>query len=342
MITMDVFKQDAFSSTSLTAVVDKLGYTPSLLGSIPGLFVPKPVRTTSIFIEERENAPALIQTTSRGAPPKQKGGVKSKVRGFQTVRIAEASRITSSELQGIRAFGSETELKQLQTEIAQRQALLRGDLELTLEYHRLGAVQGKVFDADGTTVIYDWATEFGQAIPAEIDFDLDNANPATGAVRKKCNEVKRSILKALKGLGGNGVGIGALCGDAFWDDLVSHPEVEKTYLATAAASDLRDGFGTAWSMFRYGEITWINYRGSDDSAVGVGTDKARFFPIGAGIFPVAQSPGESFDFVNTPGLPVYSGIVTDKDRNAWADVELFSYPLFVCTMPSALHRARRT
>jgi hypothetical protein len=42
-------------------------------------------------------------------------------------------------------------------------------------------------------------------------------------------------------------------------------------------------------------------------------------------FPVAQSPGESFDFVNTPGLPVYSGIVVDKGRNAWADVELFSY-----------------
>jgi hypothetical protein len=342
MIAMDVFKQDAFSSTSLTAVVDKLGYNPSLLGSIPGLFVPVPIRTTAVFVEERANAPALIQTTSRGSAPKQKGGEKSKVRGFQTVRLAESSRITASELQGIRAFGSETELKQLQTEVARRQALIRGDLELTWEYHRLGAVQGKVFDADGTTVIYDWASEFSQTIPAEIDFDLDNANPATGAVRKKCNDVKRTMLANLKGLGGANVGIAAITGDAFWDDLTSHPEVEKTFLATQSAADLRNGFGTAWSTFRYGDITWINYRGSDDAAVGVGTDKAKFFPVGAGIFQVAQSPGESFEFVNTPGQAVYSGIVTDKDRNAWADVELFSYPLFVCTMPSALHRAKRT
>ena len=341
MLTMDVFKQDAFSSTTLTAVVDKLGYTPSLLGTIPGLFNPVPVRTTSVFIEERSNGPALIQTTPRGAPPKQRGGEKSKVRAFQTVRLAESSRITASELQGIRAFGSETELKQLQTEVARRQGLIRGDLELTWEFHRLNALLGKALDADGST-IYDWATEFGQAIPAEIDFDLDNANPATGAVRKKCNTVKRAMLAALKGLGGNGVSIGALCGDAFWDDLTTHPEVEKTFLNTQQAQDLRSGFGTAWSMFKYGDITWINYRGSDDGAVGINTEKAKFFPIGAGIFPVAQSPGESFEFVNTPGQQVYSGIVTDKDRNSWADVELFSYPLFVCTMPSALHQGRRT
>lgn len=341
MLTMDVFKQDAFNSTTLTAVVDKLGYTPGFLGSIGGLFVPVPVRTTAVFIEERANAPALIQTTPRGAPPKQRGGEKSKVRAFETVRLAEASRITASELQGIRAFGSETELKQLQTEIARRQGLIRNDFELTKEYHRLAAIQGKALDADGT-VIYDWATEFGQAIPAEIDFDLDNASPVTGAVRKKCNTVKRSILASLKGLGGNGIGIGAVVGDAFWDDLTSHPEVEKTFINTQQAADLRNGFGTAWSTFRYGDITWVNYRGSDDSAVGVGTDKAKFFPIGAGIFPVAQSPGESFEFVNTPGQDIYSGIVTDKDRNAWADVELFSYPLYVCTMPSALHQGRRT
>jgi hypothetical protein len=35
-------------------------------------------------------------------------------------------------------------------------------------------------------------------------------------------------------------------------------------------------------------------------------------------------------------------IVPDKDRNMWADVEVYSYPLPVCTMPSALYQAKRT
>ncbi len=341
MLTMDVFRQDAFSATTLTASIDKIGYVPGLLGSIPGLFVPVPVRTEMIIIEERENAPALIQTTPRGAPAKQKGGDRAKARAFRTVRLAEQSRITASELQGIRAFGSETELKQLQVEVARRQAMIRGDMELTWENMRLGAVFGIVKDADGS-VIYNWATEFNQSIPAEIDFDLDAASPAAGVVRKKCNLVKRSVMKALKGLGGNAVRVGAIVGDAFWDDLVGHSEVEKTFLATAQAADLRNGFGMAWETFNYGGIQWINYRGSDDDAVGVHTDKAKFFPIGAGIFQVAMSPGESFDFVNTPGQPIYSMIVPDRDRNMFADIEQYSYPLPVCTMPSALHQARRT
>jgi hypothetical protein len=44
-----------------------------------------------------------------------------------------------------------------------------------MENMRLGAVQGLLADADGTT-IYNWATEFGQTIPAEVDFDLDAAS----------------------------------------------------------------------------------------------------------------------------------------------------------------------
>ena len=32
---MDVFNQDAFTAVSLTAAVDKFGFVPGLLGSIP-------------------------------------------------------------------------------------------------------------------------------------------------------------------------------------------------------------------------------------------------------------------------------------------------------------------
>ena len=72
------------------------------------------------------------------------------------------------------------------------------------------------------------------------------------------------------------------------------------------------------------------------------TTKCKFFPVGAGIFRWAMSPGESFEFVNTPGQLVYSRIVLDKDRNTYADVEEYSYPLPVCTMPQALHRGKNT
>jgi len=340
MATMGVFNHTAFATTSLSVALDKLGYVPSFLRALPGLYVPAPVRTVSIIIEERENAPALIQTSARGKAPPARGGEKRKVRGFETLRVAQSSRIHASELQNIRAFGNESELASVQIEVARRQLLMRRDFELTFENMLLGVVQGLAIDADGST-LYDWSVEFGQTIPAEIDFDLDNASPASGAVRKKCNEVTRSILKGLRGLGGGGVRIVALCGDAFWDDLTAHKEVRETFLNTQSAADLREG--NAFQSFNYGGITFTNYRGTDDgTTVAVGSDKAKFFPINAGIFQWALSPGESFDFVNTLGQELYSGLVLDKDRNAWADVEMYSYPLPVCTMPQALHRAKRT
>lgn len=339
---MDVFRGDAFSQITLTNAIDKVGYVPQLLGTIPGLFVPVPVSTTSIFIEERENAPALIQTSERGAPPKQKGGDLRTARSFKTLRLAQGSRIMASQIQNVRAWGSETEMHTVQSEVARRNFFLRQDIELTMEHMRLGAIQGIVSDADDS-VLYNWATEFEQTIPAEVDFDLDNASPATGAVRKKCNAVRRSIEVALKGLGGAAVSIAAICGDSFWDDLTGHSEVEKTFLNTAQAADLRGPFAQPWTSFNYGNITWINYRGTDTGTqVAIDTNKAKFFPIGAGIFQIAYSPGESFDVVNTMGRPIYNNIILDDDRNSFVDVEQFSYPLPVCTMPQALYRARRT
>lgn len=340
MLTMDVFKQDAFSSTSLTAVVDKVGYVPGFLGSIPGLFEPVPVRTEAVWIESRGTEAALIQTSPRGAPPGQKGGDRAEARPFKTRRLALGSRIMASELAFIRDFGSETEIMQLQTEIARRQFLLKRDHDLTFENLKLGAVQGLVADANGDT-IYNWATEFGQTIPAEVDFDLDNANPASGALRTKCTAAVRSITRGLKGVGGSGVRVIAICGDDFWDLLIAHPEVVKTYLNYQAAAALRDP--VAWETFNFGGITFTNYRGTDDgSTVAVPASKAKFFPAGSGIFQWAMSPGERFADLGTVGQQFYSAIVTDKDRDAWADVEVYSYPLPVCTMPQALYRARMT
>ena len=72
MLTMDVFRQDAFSAISMTNAISLVGYVPQFLGSM-GIFETVPVSTTSVFIETRAMGPALIQTDLRGAPPRQVG-----------------------------------------------------------------------------------------------------------------------------------------------------------------------------------------------------------------------------------------------------------------------------
>ena len=352
MLTMDAFRADAFSAISLTGAVDKMGFVPQLLGSIPGLFVDTPIRTTAVWIEERSNAPALIQTAPRSAPPKVKGAEQRTARSFLTKALGEGARITADELQGIRAFGSETEMKQLMTEVARRQLLIKNDIELTKENWRVSVIGGKLLDADGST-IYDWNAEFGQTQAAEVNWDLQNSSPASGAIRLLCNETNRHITRKLLGVGGTGIKVYAMCGDLFWDAFTTHPEVRQTYLNWPDAAKLRDQLGKVWDSFDFGNITWFNYRSTDDAdngvtgtpntpTVGVAATRAKFFPANAGIFQFAYAPAPKFEFVNTPGLPTYSWLVMDQLRDMWADVETFSYPLAVCTMPSALVSGKRT
>lgn len=347
MLTMDVFRQDAFSAVSLSASVDKIDYVPEFLSKMPGLFVPDPVRTEAIWIEERTTGAVILPFSPRGAAPHQTGGDIRKARSFRTLRIADASRINASELLNIRAFGSEVNVKTLQDEVSRRQQKIKqNNFALTFEFHKFNCItQAKVFDANGTTLMYDWAAEFNQSIPSILNFDLENATPAEGAVRKKCTQVRRSIQKALKGVGTAREIVG-LCSDAFWDDLTSHKEVVQTYKNWAQNNDgatfLRNGLGAEWSSFRYGEITFVNYRGTDDGTFGVAAGQCNFFPMGAGIFRWAMSPGERFEHLGTVGQETYSAIVTDKDRDSWADVEVMSYPLPVCIMPSALYPAKNT
>lgn len=341
-ITMDVFKQDAFSAQNLTGGIDKEGYVPTMLGTIPDLFVPPPLgqpRSKMIFVETRENQAALIQTSPRGSPPTdgRKDEASRKAYPFETQRLARKRRINASEIAGIRSFGQITEMQTVEMMVQRYQYLMQRDFALTWEHMRLACVQGKLVDADGSE-IYDWADEFGQDIPDEVTWTM-SASTGDGSTRSACATAARSIVRNLKGLGGNAIAIYALCGDAFWDKLIASKEVRETYQFAMQAQQLREA--TAWQQFFYGGVTFIDYRGTDDkSAVAVESDKAKFFPAGAGIFQAVFAPAdERFEFVDTPGQEAYSWIVTDNERNMWSDVEMYSYPLFVCTMPQALYQA---
>jgi Phage major capsid protein E len=341
-LTMDVFRQDAFAAQNLTAAIDKEGYVPTLLGSIPGLWVPPPLgqpKSKAIFVEERDNEPMVIHTSPRGVfdDAGRTDEKTRKVRAFITHRLYRKRRIEAAELAGIRAFGTLTEMQSLQLMVARLQYLTQRDMSLTWENHRLGAIQGIVLDSDGT-VLDDWTAGFQQALPAEITFTFPKKiADGDGTVRAQMTEVKRAVIRALKGLGGMGVSVHGVASDSWWDAFISCGEVRSTYQAQEA---LRLQEDVTWSSFTYGGVTVHNYRGTDDaSTVAVPQDKVKFFPVGAGVFQNVFSPAdERFEFVDTVGQESYSWIVVDPFRNSWADVEMTSYPLFMCTMPSSLQR----
>jgi hypothetical protein len=335
---MDIFNNRAFSMVELTAAVNKVDYVPDLLGSL-NIFEPVPQYGRTVSVERKERGLALIPTSPLGAAPRETDRDGRDIRDFRTTRLADSFTMYAYEVEGIRAFGTESELESLQVEYADRMAKVRGNMDLTHEFHRLGALQGKLLDADGVTVIYDYFDEFDIVEPAAISFELD---VATTDVRGVCQQVIRSMARSAKGSFTPATQVHAIAGDQFYDDFIKHPTVVATYQNWAAAEALREK--TAFETFYFGGITWHNYRGTDDnSTVAVPTDQAKFFPVGAkDVFKKAMSPAEFGPFVNTRGQDTYAINVVDRDRQAWTKGELYSYPLYLCTLPEMLRKATRT
>lgn len=342
---LDVFDADAFSFVSLSKAVDMMAYVPDFLGSIPGLIQDVPIRTKEVWIERRGYQAALISTSARGAPPSQVGSDKRDARAFNTTRIAQASRVTPDELLAIRRFNSEIDMKDVADEIARRMFKITSDMDLTEEYHRLNLVtKGKMLDTDGST-IYDWTSEFasqpsGAKTLSNIGSTAFTLSAGTlGSVRQNCNTVTRAIYRNLQAgnLPTGRAQIVGLCDDGFYDQLTTHPEVRASFLNWTAAQDLRNGVGAVWQPFQFGNINFINYRGTDDnSTLAIPSNTVKFFPTNAGIFQKAMAPGEKFEMLGTPGQNRYAMMVRDPLRDMWADVEVYTYPLYVCTLPQAL------
>jgi hypothetical protein len=318
---LDIFRNDAFSATSLTAAILKLPYKPGRIGSL-GLFREEGIRTTTAVVEEQSGVLTLIETTPRGGPGSNIGQEKRTARSFVVPHLERDSKVIADEVQNVRQFGSEDALQAVQTVIDQRQARLRQMHEVTLEYHRMGAIKGLILDADGTSTVYNLFTEFGVS-QHEVDIDLG------GDVRNQCVAIQRLSEDEL---GAEIVtGYRAFCGDNFFDNLIAADAVKETLKyqeSKTLREDLRKGFV-------FGGITWENYRGRVGGIDFIDTDEAYVIPEGTSIFATYFAPADFLEAVNTIGLPIYSKIA-EGEMNRWAKVHTQSNPLCLCLRPRAV------
>lgn len=338
MTTMNIFDNNAFSTVQLTAGLQKLPYVPRLLGDL-GIFTKTPTRSRTIAIERRDGFLTLVPTSPIGAPPAELINDKRDIRDFRTVRLAKSFTVYAEELNGIREFGTETELMQVQAEVARRASRIQNDIDLTAENMRLGAIQGVVTDADGS-VIRNWYTEWEISPPSVLSFDLDKE---TTDVSKVCKSIVRKMQRAGESVFTMDTKVHALVGDDFYDALISHSSVKQFYLNWNAAQSLRDSSAVPFGDFEFGGIVWHNYRGtSDNTTVAIKPAFASFFPVGApDVFQVAYGPAEFEPWVNTMGQEMYALTIPDRDRQAWQKFELYSYPLHICTRPEMLLTGKR-
>lgn len=343
---LDIFNSDAFGIVPMTQAIEKIEYVPGRISEL-GLFSSTSIAATSAVIEERGGLLFLVSPSPRGAPGQTFDKTKRKMRSIAIPHFQIDDAVMADEVQGVRAFGSETALEMVMEKVAERGRLARQAFDYTHEHARLGAIKGVVTYADNSTL--DLFSTFGVSQIGEIDFDLDNANPAAGVLRKKCADVWSTIADELGGLPFSGVR--AFCGRAFFDDLIAHKEVREIYLASFnRAMELQTGYVRAnggqsskiYSSFVFGDITWEVYRGNAQGSAMVNTDKVHIFPEGVpDLFRTVYGPGDFTEAVNTLGREIYARQF-DMENGKGVTLEFQTNALHYCSRPRVLLRGKRT
>lgn len=323
MADIEIFNDDAFSVSSLTAAINDQEYLPGRISSL-GLFQEQGITTLTVQIEKDGDTIALVPAGERGTSGLVVGGSKRNLIPFNTVHLPERFAIKADEIQGIRAFGTRSELQSVQDVVNKRLAKCRRQLDATHEFQRMGALNGQILDADGKTVLLDIYKTFG-VTRKKMPMGLND--PAT-EIRVKCGEALDLQEDALGSI--TSTGARAFCGKNFWNRLIVHEKVEQTFLNTQQAAALR---GDARESFEFGGIVWERYRGKVAGVSFVHDDKALLIPEGVpDLYISVFAPADYMETVNTEGLPYYSKIEPMPFGKGMVG-EAQSNPLHLCTRP---------
>lgn len=317
-----------FSLESLTAAINELPHLPSQLGD-SGLFSYSPVATLTVDIEKKGRTLSLVGTKARGADGESIGRDERNIRTFRIPHLPLNDQVLADEVQGVRAFGSTDQPEPVDRRVNEVMQLGVQRFDLTMEYHRLGALQGIVLDKDGAE-LFDFFDEFGLT-KQTIDFVLDSA--ATD-VRAKCSAALRAIRSALGGQPFRGAV--AYCGSAYWDAFQSHDSVRDTFLNQAQSAELR---GDPRVALNFGGIRWEEYVGEFNGQPGIPANKALIVPIGVPDLLLGRfAPANYNDTVNSLGLPLYAKGIEKRNNTGW-DLEMQSNPIHINTNPEAVIEA---
>lgn len=324
---LDIFRSDAFSTVSLTDAILKQPHTPGRIGSL-GLFRSRGITTTTVVVEEVDGRLSLIETSPRGGVGETIGRNRRTVRSFVVPHLERYGKVMADQVQNIRAFGSEDNTQAVQTLVNEELADLRRMHDVTLEYHRIGAIKGQILDSDGSSTVYDLFTEFGVSQQVHtVDFSNANLDVRTEAVRVQRlieTEVGAEVITGYR----------AFCGDSFFDEFIGHPKVHTSIQyqdSELMRRDLRAGF-------EYGGITWENYRGRVGAIDFIPADEAFVVPLGTSYFATYFAPADFIETVNTVGVPMYAKLVNDPELNRHVKIHTQSNPLCLCLRPRVVVR----
>lgn len=297
---MPLSDNSKFGVKPLTQAINRVAAQPTQIRDL-GIFKPEYLSTTYVDIENQDGQLTLVQSKERGQPG---APVEDKVRAIRTFRVPHLpidDVVRADDVQNVRAFGGGTQAETVQEKVNDKLADGKAKLEMTREHLMLGALQGKILDADGTE-LYDIYKEFGLKRQTH-DWKLDTKTTEVGLEMDKTLSAQRKLLK-----GAMVSGWVALCGEDFLMALKYHDKIKPLYERFRDGAAYREGKGLNPIEFEHNGIRFIHYTGDfGASGAKIKPEEAILLPLGAGkLYAEYFAPGDMNETVNTKALPYYA------------------------------------
>jgi len=327
---IDPFVANGFTMRTMSNAIVEMPLQWGILQQL-GIFRPMPIRTRTVGIQREAYSLALLPFKDVGSP-----GTPGKTGSRDLVpvtvpHIPHDDFVHPDDVANLRDENGE--LMALSRFIALKLQTMSGKHDITIEHLMAGAIQGKIYDADGT-LKYDLFSILGRT-QSVIDFPF---SVSTTNVRSKILDAKIAMEEALGGevftsyLG--------LCGATWFKTFIDHQDVKTRYENWQSNAELRRDNRTG---FDFVDVFWQMYRAHAPKPDG--TDlvflpdtEAVLIPVGTmNTFDFYMSPADMNPYVNTLGQRVYASIEPADHQRGW-NIHTQSNPLPFCKRPQCLIR----
>lgn len=328
MATLDIFQDDAFSVTSLSQTITDIPDVPTKLGD-KGLFQEEGISTLSFMIERQGSSIKLLPTAPRGGVREPVALGPRKLIPLMAMHIPATFSVLADEVQGIRAYGSETEVEQASTLVQRKMNVVRAAMDLTHEHMRVGALKGQVLDADGSLLL-DVYDAFGMTQQTQF---WNIAAAANGDPKASIIALKAMIRAKM---GGRSFGrIRVICSLGFFTALVQNTKMLKAWELWNQGAYLRTDQVNGGD-FEFAGVVFEVYDGGTSAGDFIEDGFAYAYPEGVpGMFQSKFAPADYMETVNTQGLPFYAKM-EPMPFNKGVIGEAQSNPIHFNSLPEAV------
>lgn len=315
---MPLSNDSQYGVRPMTEAINKLPANPTIIRSL-GIFKPEYLSTTSVAVESKDGVLTLVAAKPRGTPGDP---VATTSRGnrqsFEMLHLPKNDVVRADDVQNVRSFGSDNKAQTVAEKVNDTLAEMKSDIEYTREHLMLGAIKGKILDADGTPLV-DIYDRFGLSRKT-INWNLSSDAANVGKM------IDSAVTDLSKKRGGEPVdGWIVLCSPEFMQAVIYHKTVTALYERFQDGKTYREGDTNVG--FKHKNLEFIQYDHEFESGLKIKAGEAEIFPKGTRkTFREYFAPADINSAVNTKALPYYASREPLPHGKGW-DIHAQSNPL---------------